>query len=92
VPMNAMKDFLNLSVEDRDKTENAIGIPCDSTDNQFKSWITATRMVKGINAIIAIKGDRATNYPTIKKVMGSLQDIDENRYNLVTGLEKESDF
>ncbi|MEI7675725.1 MAG: biopolymer transporter ExbD, partial [Bacteroidales bacterium] len=67
------------------------GIPCDSTDNQFKNWVSATRSVN-TKAIIAIKGDRASTYPAIKKVMSSLQDINENRYNLVTGLEKESDF
>lgn len=92
VPMNAMKTFLNMSPDDRDKSENALGIPCDSTDNQFKSWVSAARMVKGMNTVIAIKGDRGATYPYIKKVMSSLQDIDENRYNLVTGLEKESDF
>jgi biopolymer transport protein ExbD len=92
VPMDKMKQFLNLSVEERDQSENALGIPCDSTDNQFKSWVTAARMEKGVEAIIAIKADKKATIPYIKKVMNSLQDIDENRYNLVTGLEKESDF
>jgi len=91
VPMNQMKTFLNMNPEDRDRSENALGIPCDSTDNQFKNWVSATRSVN-TKAIIAIKGDRASTYPAIKKVMSSLQDINENRYNLVTGLEKESDF
>jgi biopolymer transport protein ExbD len=92
VPMNAMKAFLDMSPEDRDRAENAIGIPCDSVDNQFKNWVAATRINKGNNAVLAIKADKETSYPAIKKVMKSLQQINENRYNLVTGLEKESDF
>lgn len=90
-PINQMKTFLSLSPEDRDRSENALGIPCDSTDNQFKNWVSATRAANP-KAIIAIKGDRASSFPAIKKVMSSLQDINENRYNLITGLEKETDF
>ena len=92
VPMNQMKTFLNMKPDDRDRAENALGIPCDSVDNQFRNWVSATRMEKGADAIIAIKGDKGATYPSIKKVMSSLQAINENRYNLVTGLEKESDF
>ena len=35
---------------------------------------------------IAIKADQATPYDKIKNVMSSLQDIKENRYNLLTSL------
>lgn len=91
LPINQMKTFLSMTPEDRDRSENALGIPCDSTDNQFKNWVAATRAANP-KAIIAIKGDRASSYPAIKKVMSSLQDINENRYNLITGLEKETDF
>lgn len=91
VPMGLMKDFLNLRAEDRDRPENAIGIPCDSTDNQFKVWVSeAKRINKDLR--IAIKADKDTKYPAIKKVMGSLQDINENRYNLITSLEGAADI
>jgi biopolymer transport protein ExbD len=36
---------------------------------------------------IAIKADENTPYPVVKKVMKTLQALDENRYNLITGLE-----
>jgi len=91
VPMSAMKQFLALAPEDRDRPENAIGIPCDSLDNQFQNWV---RIAKSVNKDlrIAIKADKGTMYPEIKKVMKSLQDIDENRYNLITSLEGKVEF
>jgi len=36
---------------------------------------------------IAIKADEKTPYPVIKKVMKSLQQLNEDRYNLITKLE-----
>ena len=71
--------------------QNALGIPCDSLDNQFKSWVS---VAKGVNRDyrIAIKADQATTYPVIKKLMGSLQDINENRYNLLTSLKNVADY
>ncbi len=91
VPINLMKAFLAMKPEERDLPENALGIPCDSLDNQFKNWVS---IAKGINKDyrIAIKADKTTPYPVIKKLMGSLQDINENRYNLITSLESSEDF
>lgn len=91
VPMSGMKSFLSLKPEDRDLPANATGIPCDSIDNQFKSWVSAAR---GISAEyrIAIKADQSTPYPVIKKLMGTLQDLKENRYNLITSLESTNDL
>jgi biopolymer transport protein ExbD len=86
VPMDLMKAFLDMKPEERDRPENAIGIPIDSLDNQFKNWVSAA---KGVNKDyrIAIKGDQTASYPVIKKLMGTLQDLNENRYNLITKLE-----
>ncbi len=91
VPITMMKSYLALKNEERDLPQNALGIPCDSLDNQFKSWVSLAR---GINRDyrIAIKADQATSYPVIKKLMGSLQDINENRYNLLTSLKNTPDY
>ncbi len=91
VPITMMKSYLALKSEERDLPQNALGIPCDSLDNQFKSWVS---VAKGINREyrIAIKADQATSYPVIKKLMGSLQDINENRYNLLTSLKSVPDY
>jgi biopolymer transport protein ExbD len=90
IPMEKMKEFLALPSEARDKKENALGIPTDSTDNQFKLWIQAARKAN-IKAKLAIKSDQGTPYKVIKNVMNTLQDLDENRYNLITSLEQASD-
>ena len=85
VPMQKMSNFLNLSLEEQDKVLKSMGIPCDSTDNQFKSWIRNARVVNP-DLRIAIKADAETPYSIIKNVMNSLQDLRENRYNLITAL------
>ena len=85
VPMNLMSNFLNLSSEEQDKVLKTQGIPCDSTDNQFKSWIRHARNVNQ-DLRIAIKADADTPYSVIKNIMNSLQDLRENRYNLITAL------
>jgi biopolymer transport protein ExbD len=87
VPIQQMKDFLAMESEDRDLKENALGIPCDSTDNQFKNWVRFARIVNP-QIRIAIKADGVTSYPNIRNVMNTLQDLDENRYNLITSLEQ----
>ena len=88
VPIQQMQNFLALESEDRDLKENAIGIPCDSTDNQFKNWVRFARIVNP-QLRIAIKADQATAYPIIKNVMNIMQDLNENRYNLITSLEQD---
>lgn len=87
VPMSSMKQFLAIPAEDRDRKENAIGIPTDSLNDQLKAWVLAAREVNP-DARIAIKADQGCGYPIIKKVMNSLRDINENRYNLITSLEE----
>jgi len=85
-PMQAMKAFLNLPSESRDLPQNNYGIPADSTNNEFKSWVKSAREVNP-ELRIAIKADEKTPYPVIKKVMRSLQQLEESRYNLITKLE-----
>ena len=85
-PMQAMKAFLNLPAESRDLPQNNLGIPADSTNNEFKDWVKSAREVNP-DLRIAIKADEKTPYPVIKKVMRSLQQLDESRYNLITKLE-----
>jgi biopolymer transport protein ExbD len=82
---------LALKTEERDLPQNVLGIPCDSLDNQFKSWVSVAKTVNA-EYRIAIKADQATTYPVIKKLMGTLQDINENRYNLLTSLKNAPDY
>ena len=90
VPMKNMRWFLSLPGEEQDKVLKDYGIPCDSVDNQFKAWIRNARATNR-DLRIAIKADQSTPYSVIKNVMSSLQDLKENRYNLITSLKKVSD-
>lgn len=90
VPIKNMKQFLALPGEDRDRLLKDYGVPCDSTDNQFKAWIRNARATNR-DLRIAIKADQNTPYSVIKNVMTSLQDLRENRYNLITSLKTTSD-
>ena len=85
VPMQKMNAFLALPSDKRDSKEWAMGIPTDSLDNQFVEWIKNAKQVNR-KLVIAIKADQQTPYKVIKTVMGSLQKIKENRYNLITSL------
>ena len=90
VPIGSMQQYLNLPEEKRDKVLKNQGIPCDSTDNQFKSWVRNARAANA-DLRIAIKADASTPYSVIKNVMNSLQDLRENRYNLITTLKGSSE-
>lgn len=90
VPIRSMQKFLDLPEEQRDKILRNEGIPCDSTDNQFKAWVRNARAAN-TDLRIAIKADASTPYSVIKNVMNSLQDLRENRYNLITSLKTTSE-
>lgn len=90
VPIRSMQKYLDLPEDQRDKILKNEGIPCDSVDNQFKSWVRNARAANA-DLRIAIKADAATPYSVIKNVMNSLQDLRENRYNLITSLKAESE-
>ena len=62
------------------------GIPCDSLNNELKTWVSTAREACGQGMGIAIKADKSTSYAVIKKVMDTLRDIDEARYKLITSL------
>jgi biopolymer transport protein ExbD len=89
VPIEKMKSFLAMSTEARDSKDAALGIPADSTNNQFKVWIKTARQVNR-KLRLAIKADQQTPYKVVKGVMTTLQDINENRYNLITSLKQVS--
>ncbi|TRX41697.1 biopolymer transporter ExbD [Bacteroides sp. HF-5092] len=90
VPIRSMQKYLDLPEDQRDKILKNEGIPCDSVDNQFKSWVRNARTANA-DLRIAIKADAKTPYSVIKNVMNSLQDLRENRYNLITSLKAESE-
>jgi biopolymer transport protein ExbD len=91
VAMNKMKQYLDLSPDEQNLVLKDMGIPSDSIDNQFKAWVRNARSVAKKDLRIAIKADANTPYSVIKTVMNSLQDLKEDRYNLITSLKTESE-
>ncbi len=92
VPVNALKAWLALDPIVRDNPKNLLGVPIDTaitTKNELASWVRLAREVNG-NIRRSIKADRSTPYNTIKNLMGTLQTLKENRYNLITSLETAS--
>lgn len=87
-PVESMNSYLKMDPQQRDDPQNSLGIPADSVNNQLTEWVKAARSVNP-DLRIAIKADENTPYPVIKKVMKTLQALDENRYNLITRLEAE---
>ena len=64
VPISKMKGFLALSTTEQDKVLKDMGIPCDSTDNQFKAWVRSAR-ASNADLRIAIKADQNTPYSVV---------------------------
>ncbi|MBK8846480.1 MAG: biopolymer transporter ExbD [Bacteroidetes bacterium] len=85
MPIAQLPAFLALKVEERPRFKQT-GIPCDSTKNELRDWIWQGRL-SNPDVRIAIKGDRETNYPVIKRIMDTLQERKVNRFNFITNLE-----
>ncbi|KGF18988.1 biopolymer transporter ExbD [Prevotella sp. S7-1-8] len=98
VPMDDLQAYLNM---DKNKMPEAIknyGIPTDSVKgkegdaamSEFQIWVKAAKEANP-DAKIAIKADEKTPYKTVKKIMSELQDMNENRYYLITQYKKQED-
>lgn len=92
VPMGNMKKFLAMGANDREKSGIQSGIPMDSTtNNELFNWIKearyATSELHGIDMRLSIKGDAATEYPVVRKVIDLLQKQKINKFSLITSSE-----
>jgi biopolymer transport protein ExbD len=88
VPVEKLKYFIDMKPEDRDNPANNPGMPIDSLNNQFKEWVRYAREVNK-QITIAIKADAGTPYPPIKRVLDTMNELREYRFNLITALEEE---
>ena len=90
-PMDKLEAYLSLSTQDMSEQLPGLGIPTDSIDgkeSEFQLWVRQARDVNP-DIKIAIKADEATPCSIVKKIMSELQDMNENRYYLITTLAKE---
>jgi biopolymer transport protein ExbD len=91
MPIGNLKQILSTtSGYEKAKIEQP-GIPIDSTNNQLRDWIDFSRRlnleVTGKVPRVAIKGDQDANYAVVKEVIATLQDLNINRFNMITSLE-----
>ena len=93
VPMDKLSAYLNLDEADMAKEISGQGITTDSIDGKMSEFQLWVKSAKNVNKDIklAIKADEGTPYKVIKKVMSELQDMQENRYYLITSLKTQED-
>ena len=88
-PMALFADYLNLDTEKMGEEIQKLSIPLDSIEggkSEFQEWVSAARDANP-DIRLAIKADAKTSYAVIKKMMSELQDMNENRYQLITNLD-----
>ena len=98
VPMSVLGEYLKLEPEKMAEEIQKHGIPTDSVEfadgskgkSEFQEWVAAARDANP-DIRIAIKADAKTPYKTVKAMMSELQDMNENRYQLITNLKTASE-
>ena len=88
-PMGKLADYLNLSTEKMTEAIQKLGLPLDSISggkSEFQEWVSAARSANP-DMKLAIKCDANTSYAVVKKMMSELQDMSENRFQLITNLD-----
>ena len=88
-PMAQLSTYLNLDTEKMTEAIQTLGLPLDSINggkSEFQEWVSAARDANP-DIKLAIKCDSKTPYSTIKKLMSELQDMNENRFQLITNLD-----
>lgn len=87
VPVRQLPQFLDMTPDERAQIVHP-GIPADSVNNELADWVVYGRLTAPSKMRIAIKGDRDSNYKTVKQVVNTLIDRKILRFNLITGLEQ----
>jgi len=100
LPADQQAKYLKPLEGQPDQANPRVGIPTDSLavsdargiiskDNEFKRWVTYAT-TNNPDLQIAIKADKTTNYPVVKKVIDDLRDMRKNKYLLITSLKTAS--
>lgn len=94
VPISQLREYLSMDPGERNNENNQAGIPVDSTNNELKEWIKYAKIVAFENSYdmykkqqVAIRGDGKVSYPIVKNIMNTLQDLQINKFSLITNLE-----
>jgi hypothetical protein len=87
--MSQMAQYLSLDPEKMGEAIQKLGLPLDSINggkSEFQEWVAEARNANP-DIKLAIKCDSKTPYAMIKKLMSELQDMNENRFQLITNLD-----
>ena len=93
VPVAKMPEYLNLEPDQMAQVIQKMGVPTDSIDggkSEFQEWVQAA-VDANPDIKLAIKCDAKTPYKVVKAVMSELQDMNQNRYQLITNLKTSSE-
>ena len=88
-PLSVLPTYLSLEKEKMAEEIQKLSIPLDSINggmSEFQEWVKAARE-SNPDIRLAIKCDATTSYAVVKKMMSELQDMNENRYQLITNLD-----
>lgn len=90
VSIQYLKQYLAMTSKER-STVAQPGVPVDTTDNnELYWWIKnarkADKLMHNKELKIAIKGDSKEEYPTIAKIIKTLQKQKVNKFGLITSL------
>lgn len=92
VPISNLKEYLAAPTDRRVTIDSGkeFGVPVDSTENKTNQLRTLISYAIEINPdlTIAIKADGNTKYTKIRDVMNTLSGLGQNRFNLITNLDK----
>lgn len=91
--VDKLEAYLKLDEMTRQKALPELGIPLDSVNgekSEFQVWVKAARDANS-DLKVAIKADSDTPYKTVSRIMNELQDIEENRYYLITSLKTQEE-
>ncbi|MFN4083488.1 MAG: ExbD/TolR family protein [Bacteroidia bacterium] len=88
LPIQALQIWIQAKPTER-KLIKHTGIPCDSSRNELAEWVVNARMANP-KVRIAIKADKKTPYPAIKRVIETLVDNNITRFNFITDTEIKS--
>ena len=87
--MSQLAQYLSLDPEKMGEAIQKLGLPLDSINggkSEFQEWVSEARNANP-DIKLAIKCDSKTSYGTVKKLMSELQDMNENRFQLITNLD-----
>ncbi|MDR1584821.1 MAG: biopolymer transporter ExbD [Prevotellaceae bacterium] len=85
VPIKNLPEFLDKLPVDQDDFLKGSGVPTDSLNNELADWVKFATQVNP-DLKIAIKADQDTPYPKVSNIINTLQDLKQNRFNLITTL------